>query len=349
LLYTQNPNRRKTAVGNDDIMMMRIPKRTGGQRIIFDPSNKENVEDSTDITSSLEALRRKPLSVIDNTNSSPEECTTILAALTAKRNKRLQRELTYSVQNPLALGLKQLTQTNASRAARYEKAILLRAKKPRTTSMQQVLKNDSLLEWDHPLLMITIKEMIQYQADQYIASGQQSMAQKLMWDIRELIMMLAEDQFILSPKAIYGALNSILAADPLMTNIADNYRARRMELVGDHVNVQRSIARITGYCIGYNFKFGGCDFNNCGYKHSCLLHDDDRFHKTMDCPENPNRWKPKNRKNPRRFQSGNNNNYNRRNRYNNNNYNQRNRNNYNNNNNNNNNDSGNTPNNNNRP
>ena len=214
--------------------------------------------------------------------------------MTDKRDKKLLKDLAYSVQHPLALGIKQLTTSNPSRASRYTKAVLLRAKKPRTTTLQQILRNDNLLHWDHPLLTVTIKEMMQVQANLFRSQNQLDLANKMINDMKDLLVMLAEDQFILTPDAIYGAINALLAADPSMATITENYRIRRNELAGDHVNVQQSLHRITGACIGYNFKFRGCENNTCSYEHCCLLHSDKQYHKTMECPDNPNKWKKRN-------------------------------------------------------
>ena len=208
-MYTSDPNRYKNtnknqniAPGSNVINLLHPGFHNSALGIhsnVSKPSdNKSNNPNQPDRIKNYESHRRvnsnnNKNNNDDDNNSSSDDLSTVLAKVTAKRNKKLQRDLTYSVQNPLALGIKQLTMTNASRAARYEKAILLRAKKPRTTTMQQILRDDSLLEWDHPLLTITIKEMLQYQADQYKASNQLLLAQKLLNDMEDLLVMLAED------------------------------------------------------------------------------------------------------------------------------------------------------------
>ena len=121
-----------------------------------------------------------------------------------KREKKLIKDLAYTVQHPLALGIKQLTTSNPSRASRYTKAVLLRAKKPRTTSLQQVLRNDNLLHWDHPLLTITIKEMMQVQANLFRSQNQPQLANKMINDMKNLLVMLAEGGSLRLREAIYG-------------------------------------------------------------------------------------------------------------------------------------------------
>ena len=55
-------------------------------------------------------------------------------------------------------------------------------------------------------------------------------------------------------------------------------------------NPQKSIARLTGHCIGYNFK-SECESTSCESLHSCLHHNEPQQHKTMLCIQNPNKWK----------------------------------------------------------
>ena len=59
-------------------------------------------------------------------------------------------------------------------------------------------------------------------------------------------------------------------------------------ILSEPQNKQKSLARVTSYCIGYK---ADCDDQSSGYANYCLLHNKPQQHKTMSCSSNPNKWK----------------------------------------------------------
>ena len=121
-----------------------------------------------------------------------------------KREKKLLKDITVAVSTPLALGLKYLLTERTARSQSYEAAILLRAIKPVTTDIQQILKNDKLIEWDHPLLTAVIRALYHHHIDVLESRGKTAIASKLKTDLVNLLDLLAEDQLLLTPAAVYS-------------------------------------------------------------------------------------------------------------------------------------------------
>ena len=202
----------------------------------------------------------------------------------------MNKDISISINNPLTLGLKYLLTDDVSRASANETAILLRAKKPATATIPAILKNDKLLDWDHILILASIKKMLQHQVDALKARKKDKLAQKLDNDKKDLMCLLIDDTLLSTPKSIHATFNALFTKDHHFTRILDVYSSRRGEIIAQPENRQRSIARMTGYCIGYNFK-SECDNNPCAYLHNCLLHNEPQQHKTMLCTDNISRWR----------------------------------------------------------
>ena len=190
----------------------------------------------------------------------------------------------------MSLGLKYLITEDVARAPANEAAILLRAIKPVTATIPAVLKNDRLLEWDHTLLLAAIKTIFQHQVNALRARKKDKLADKLDDDKKELMCLLIDDTLLTTPKTVHATFNALFTKDHHFTNILNLYSNQRNDITLQPENRQRSISRITGHCIGYNFR-SECDNNPCGYWHTCLLHNEPRQHKTMQCTDNNNRWK----------------------------------------------------------
>ena len=208
-----------------------------------------------------------------------------------RKERKLKKEITVAVTTPLALGLKYLITENAARSRSYEKAILLRAIKPRTTNIQQILKNDKLIRWDHPLLNAVIKIMYRHQISTLKDRNKTSVANKLEQDLEDLLKLLAEDELLLTPESVYSIFNSLFTRNPEYVQVLKMYTTQRPQFLAEQQNRSSSIARVTGYCIGYNFKMDGCANTNCPFYHRCIFHNEIQQHQSMQCSDNPNRWK----------------------------------------------------------
>ena len=206
-----------------------------------------------------------------------------------KKDKKLNKDITIAVSSPLTLGIKYLTTDNIARAGPNETAVLLRAVKPVTATITMILKNEKLLDWDHPLLLAAIKAILDHQINTLLSRKKYKLANKLTEDKKSLLDLLIEDQLLLTPKTVHATFNALFTKDPHYTNILDLYKEQRTHILSEPQNRQKSLARITGFCIGYNFK-SDCDNPSCAFTHHCLLHNEPQQHKTMNCADNPNRW-----------------------------------------------------------
>lgn len=211
-----------------------------------------------------------------------------------KKEKKLRRDANLMISSPLALGLKYLTTESAARAATYEQAILLRAIRPNSTTLPQILKNDKLLNWDTILVLNAVKRMFQHQQKHYQHHDLQAKADKLAIMANEIKDMMIEDLLIITAAAMYAVMTAFWTQDPSGMKILKNYNDQRAIFTTDPNNRVRNIASLSGLCIGYNFKFEGCNIQDCPYGHYCAFHTTERLqHPSMRCSSNPNRWKAK--------------------------------------------------------
>ena len=153
------------------------------------------------------------------------------------------------------------------------------------------MKNEKLLDWDHILLLAAIKAIFKHQVIVLKSRKKNKLAKRLRKNSKSLIDLLVEDALLLTPKSLHATFNALLTKDPHYINILDLYQQERPQILSEAQNRQKSIAPLTAYCIGCNFKSGDCDNSSCSYLHCCLLHNDRMQHKTMNCTDNPNRWK----------------------------------------------------------
>ena len=245
--------------------------------------------------------RKKRDSENSSSSSSEDDLQSDLHRIHIKKEKKLRKDITIAINSPLALGLKYLTTDNIARASSNESAILLRTIKPVSATLNTVLKNDKLLEWDHPLLSASVKAVLVHQINLLKTKRKNKLADKLLSDAKDLMWELNDDQLLLTPKSVYAIFNALFTKDPHYTSVLDNYIQERPQFMAEVQNRQSSIARVTGYCLGYNFHGTDCDNQSCKLWHHCLLHNHRMQHKTMNCNDNPNKWKkvkPKN-DNPR--------------------------------------------------
>ena len=122
------------------------------------------------------------------------------------------------------MGLKCLITDNVPKAASNEAAILLRAKKPVTTTITAVLKNDHMLDWDHSLILSSVKALIEHQITSLKAEKKEKLASKLRRDSGILLGLVVEDQLLLTPKALHATFNALFAKDQHFTDILRLHR-----------------------------------------------------------------------------------------------------------------------------
>ena len=254
------------------------------------PYNNDDKKDSHSDTPPPKRRHRNKKSDPSSSSSSEDDLASDLKRINDEKDKKLNKDITIAVNTPLSLGLKYLITDDIARAPANETAILLRAIKPVTATMTAVLKNDRLLEWDHILALNAIQAILEHQIDALRTRKKIKLANKLDEDRKNLMCTLIKDQLLTTPKTIHATFNALFTKDHHFTNIFNLYTQQRDHITGQPENRQKSISRITGHCIGYNFK-SECENNACGYLHHCLLHNEPQQHKTMLCNDNPNKWK----------------------------------------------------------
>ena len=256
-----------------------------------DKNDKDDTDkDDDNITPPRRRHKNDKSDTYSSSSSSDDDLASDLKRISDKKEKKLRKDITISVNSPLSLGLKYLITDNIARAASNESAIVLRSIKPVTATINNILKNNRLLDWDHPLLLAAIKAIFEHQINLLKSRRKEKLAQKLESDAKALICLLVEDQLLLTPRAVHATFNTLFTRDQHCTDILNLYKQQRETILSEAVNRQKSISRITGHCIGYNFK-SDCDNASCGFLHHCILHNDPQQHKTMLCNDNPNRWK----------------------------------------------------------
>ena len=178
--------------------------------------------------------RRKKKDNSDSSSSSSEdELQSDLYRIHLKKENKLRKDITIAVNSPLALGLKYLSTDNIARASSNESAILLRAIKPNSTTLNMVLKNDKLLEWDHPLILVSVKAVLIHQINLLKTKRKNKLADKILSDGKNLMWELIDDQILLTPKSVYAVFNALFTKDTHYTSIFDNYMQERPRVLAE--------------------------------------------------------------------------------------------------------------------
>ena len=107
---------------------------------------------------------------------------------------------------------------------------------------------------------------------------------------KELVRTLVKDQLLTTPKPIHATFNALFTKDHHFTDILKVYNQQRDHITAQPENEQKSISRMTGHCIGYNFEFE-CENASSGLLRQCFLHHEPQQHKTMLCDDDSNEWK----------------------------------------------------------
>ena len=121
--------------------------------------------------------------------------------------------------------------------------------------------------------------MFQHQIDSLMIQRKIAVASKL------------EDELLSNPPAVYAIFNSLFTEHTEYVYILSVHSAQRTQFLAEQQNRSKSMTQNTGVCIGNNFKMGGCDDSTCPYSNHCIFHNDAIQHPSMQCSENPNRWK----------------------------------------------------------
>ena len=234
----------------------------------------------------------------DSDSSSDDAGSSDMYRIKRKKEKKLRRDASITISSPLALGLKYLTTESAATAASFEKAILLRAIKPNVTTLQMIFKNDKLIRWDDMLVLNSVKKLFSHQTKHLHHHKLKTKAAKLRSMGRDVSDMMMEDLLRITASAMYAVMTALWTQDPSGLKIKDRYKAQRQAFTTDPNNRVRNLADLNGLCMGFNFKFDGCNKPDCPYLHICAFHPTEQLqHPTMRCTQNPNRWKPKNNNN----------------------------------------------------
>lgn len=223
-----------------------------------------------------------------------------------KKDKKLRRDANLTISSPMALGLRWLINDDPTTAASIEKAVLLRAIKPNSTTIEMVYKNINLLSWDHPLIVATNYRMFAHQVQHFIERRKRDKAARLSSSGQQVITMMIIDALKMTPDSLLKVMNAFWNKDPSGLSICDGYILQRPVFTTDPANTSRSLVRLDGLCIGYNFHGAGCNNNDCPYGHYCAFHkESQQQHGSMRCQLNPNKWKSNNRNNNNRRGGGN--------------------------------------------
>ena len=259
-----------------------------------DRKDTDGDEDSDMDGSPLKRKKHRQPRENETDSSSDDAEQSGLMRIKRKKDKKLRRDSALAITSPMALGLKWLITDDPSRSSIMETAVLLRAIKPNSTTIEMVYKNPSLLDWDHPLIIATNMKMFQKQSLHYYHSQKYEKSSRIQQGGNAVIGMMLTDQLAVSPKSMFTVMNSWWSKYPSGAKIYDGYLANRDSSTTNPANRSRNLTRLSGLCIGFNFHWDGCTNNDCPYAHHCAFHTTDQLqHCTMRCTDNPNKWKPR--------------------------------------------------------
>lgn len=239
--------------------------------------------------------------------------------LTKKQNKALMNWVT----SPLGVALKNLTQVSVSASYAMEKAIMLRAKKPKKETIQAVYKDPGRLAWDHPLALAAITAAFETEIDRLRKNGTPlclQQASKVKQNLSELLIKLAKDQLRIPPNALISTFSAMFQKEGAFLQFIPMYEEVKKTLIADADNRIEHIYRTDGIC-WVHVSGAYCNPINCPYDHRCLICGGSC--RTAQCHYNHARWnivKPSTQNNSYKKNKGNNSYSRRRNRNNTNNY-----------------------------
>lgn len=230
-------------------------------------------------------------------SSSATDKSTEFDRIKRRKEKKRKKESNLLVNSPIALGWKNAIQKEPAKSAALTNAVIRRTKRPKSTTINSVYKDDSIVVPDHPIINLGLSGNfsveLQRHWDKNTEKGDK-LYYKLKGEYEELKDLLMMDQPLVNPKALYATLTSLINTNTNLFGVVKGYKDQRDSLLMMSENQWTNIGRIDGFCFGYNFKMGGCKLTNCSYDHSCLLHDVPvKPHPTMKCEDNSQRWSEK--------------------------------------------------------
>lgn len=205
--------------------------------------------------------------------------------------KKQSRALNSMLTTPLAVCLHNLTQVESSDALAIERAVLLRAKKPATTTIQQIYRDPSIIVWDHPLILSCIQATFNIEItrlnmlnDEYAASTASTLTDHL----GKITGRLLRDQLRIPAPALARSFASMMRKDPTLLTVRGQYEEARGPLMMDADQRLDNIYRTVGICWKYTVQ-DACRSDNCPLDHACLICG--KHHPTVSCKHNATKWK----------------------------------------------------------
>ena len=209
------------------------------------------------------------------------------------KEKKLRKDSSLMVNSPLALALKNAIHRDPARSRAVESAIIARAKRPNTTTINMILKDEARLAWDHELLDLASSAQV-YTQSLIFKQSDRNKEKSLHKQYYELKQLLDQDKILVNPQALHTILSSLITRHSNLLGILKAYKDMRPTLLQSPQNLQATSGKLAGLCYAYHFKIGGCRNPNCPYYHFCPLHPAERItHPMMGCAMNSARWTPK--------------------------------------------------------
>ena len=215
-----------------------------------------------------------------------------LQLLAARQFKKTNKALASAISSPLSAALLNLSTSDPVDALSMEAAIIARAKKPRSTSIDQIYRNPSLIVWDHPLLLACIQSLFYVEIARLKAVASplaRSQAAVVQQNIDNISGRLMRDQLKISAPALASSFNSMLQRDPSLMTIHSAYESSRSSLMLQHQNRIDGLNRVVGTCVDYSIK-GNCTNDSCAFDHRCIFCNGP--HPSYGCTSLSNRWTP---------------------------------------------------------
>ena len=187
--------------------------------------------------------------------------------------KKQNKALTNWVTSPLGVALRNLTQVNFTASYAMEKAIRLRAKKPKNETLNAIFKDPGKILWDHPLALAAITAAFETEIDRLKNSSTPmglQQASKVKQNLSELLIKLAKDQLRIPPNALMSTFSSMFQREGAFLHIIPMYEEVKKTLIADADNKIDHIYRTEGIC--WRHVSGAyCNPKSCPFDHRCLI------------------------------------------------------------------------------
>lgn len=282
----QNKNNKKAKRGKNK-------QKSQRERVIDDDesSGDNNSDSETDNDSTTDEGEES-----SNNNEDKGDKLNVLQKLKKKKEKKLKKDLLTSVSDPITYAIRLLPLRFPALASTIREAILLRAKAPNSTSWRDILKDESLLEFDPILVQNIVLELFETEYDSLVQKKEKKKAKALKKCIDKLARVLIRDGLLIKAKTAKGAWAAIVDDDPTLMESVPTYLKENKRIVQIQSNLITNLNRVTGTCFAYN-SYGGCDAgSSCKFGHYCLgQHDTKMYHSFNRCPFNQARGRGRSR------------------------------------------------------